>query len=60
MDNNIKMTKGQSEREKALQNVLKQYEKICRRTSKKEWKELEDEMYETTRVTLDNLTSDDL
>ena len=60
MDKNINMTEGQISREQALQEVLQKYQKIRRRTSKKEWKELEDEIYETTRVTLDNLTSDDL
>ena len=58
--NNDNMTVDQEAREKALQELLKKYGKMLRRTSKKEWQELEDEMYETTRVTLDNLTADDL
>ena len=60
MNKEQNMTNDQEVREKALQEVLKKYRKMLRRTSEKEWKELEDEMYETTRVTLDNLTSDDL
>lgn len=54
------MTNDQEVREKALQEVLKKYRKMLRRTSEKEWKELDEEIYATTRVTLDNLTSDDL
>jgi len=41
-------------------NAIKSLQKKMRRMSKKEIKELEDEMYETTRVTLDNLTAEDL
>lgn len=60
MDKNISMTEGQITREQALQEVLKRYQKMLRRMSKKELEELDEEIYATTRVTLDNLTSDDL
>lgn len=59
MDNKNK-TEGQITREQALEIVLQRYKKMCRRMSKKEWEELDDELYATTRVTIDNLTADDL
>ncbi len=55
---NIKTIDNQ--KQDAINNVLKRYQKIMRRMTKKEYEELMDEIYETTRVTIDNLTSDDL
>ena len=41
-------------------SAIKTLQKKMRHMSKKELKELEDEMYETTKITLDNITADDL
>ena len=60
MDKIINTTDGQITQEQALENVRKQYRKMLRRMSRKEWEELDDEIYATTRVTIDNLTADDL
>ena len=54
------MTKDQEVQEEALQNALKKYNTIMHRRSKKEWEQLDNEIHETTRVSIDNLTSDDL
>ncbi len=54
------MTKDQEVQEEALQNVLKKYNKIMHRRNKREWEQLDNEIHETTRVSIDNLTSDDL
>ena len=54
------MTKDQEVQEEALQNVLKKYNTIMHRRSKKKWEQLDNEIHETTRVSIDNLTSDDL
>ena len=53
------MTDSQNSNSQALKEVLEKYQKVCCGRSKKERKEIEDGIYKTTRVTLDNLTSDD-
>lgn len=60
MDKIIDMSDSQITREQALENVRKQYRKMLRHMSKKEWEELDNAIYATTRVTIDNLTADDL
>ena len=60
MDKDLDRFDSELTREQALQNVLKKYAKTFRHTSKKEWDEIEDEIYATTRVTIDNFTVDDL
>ena len=47
MDIQKHMTNDQDVREKALQEVLKKYRKMLRRTSEKEWKELLEERRRT-------------
>lgn len=60
MDKDLDRFEAELAREQALQNLLKRYGKMLRRTSKNEWDEIENDIYETTRVTIDNLTADDL
>ena len=60
MDKDLDRFDSELTREQALQNVLKKYGKILRHTTKKEWDEIDDEIYATTRVSIDNLTADDL
>lgn len=54
------MTESQNSNSQALKEVLEKYQKACCGRSKKEKKEIEESMYRTTCVTLDNLTSSDL
>lgn len=54
------MTADQQARKQALKNIQEMYKKMLKQTSKKEWDEIENDIYATTCVTRDNLTSDDL
>ena len=60
MDKSKDKQVGNSHYSEAEIDVIKSFQKRIGYISKKRLKELDDEMYETTRVTLDNLTSDDL
>ena len=60
MNNNFYMTADQQARKQALKNIQEMYKKMLKQTSKKEWDEIENDIYATTCVTRDNLTSDDL
>ena len=51
---------SKDQKTEAIIKVIKSFPKHCRYMSAKRRKQIEDEIYETTRVSIDNLTSDDL
>ena len=60
MNNNIDKNNQDDRREEAIRKALASFSKHVRYMSDKERDELNDLIYETTRVTIDNLTADDL
>lgn len=52
--------KAQTNYKDAVKKAILSFPKSCRYMSKKKRKELDDELYETTRMTIDNFTADDL
>ena len=60
MKKQIDEQKAQNQHNEAVIKAIMSFPKSCRNMSKKRQKELDDEIYETTRVTIDNLTADDL
>jgi hypothetical protein len=51
---------SKDQKTEAIIKAIKSFPKHCRYMSAKERKQIEDDIYETTRVSIDNLTSDDL
>ncbi len=60
MKNKTSTTIDNQKQQEAIINAINSFSKSVRHMSAKRRKELDDEIYETTRVTIDNLTSDDL
>ena len=60
MNNNIDKNNQDDGQEEAIRKALASFSKRIRYMSDKERDELDDLIYETTRVTIDNLTADDL
>jgi hypothetical protein len=60
MNNNIDKNNQDDRQEEAIRKALASFSKHVRYMSDKERDELDDLIYETTRVTIDNLTADDL
>ena len=60
MNNNIDKNNQDDGQEEAIRKALSSFSKRIRYMSDKERDELDDLIYETTRVTIDNLTADDL
>lgn len=60
MNNNIDKNNQDDRQEEAIRKALASFPKHVRYMSDKERDELDDLIYETTRVTIDNLTADDL
>ena len=60
MNNNIDKNNQDDGQEEAIRKALASFPKRIRYMSDKERDELDDLIYETTRVTSDNLTADDL
>ena len=52
--------KAQSNYNEAVKKAILSFPKSCRYMNKKKRKELDDELYETTRISIDNFTADDL
>ena len=51
---------SKDQRTEAIIEAIKSFPNHCRYRSAKERKQIEEDIYETTRVSIDNLTSDDL
>ena len=60
MNNNIDKNNQDDGQKEAIRKALASFSKHIRYMSDKERDELDDLIYETTRVTSDNLTADDL
>ena len=60
MNNNIDKNNQDDGQEEAIIKAWASFSKRIRYMSDKERDELDDLIYETTRVTIDNLTADDL
>ena len=60
MNNNIDKNNQDDGQEEEIRKALASFSKRIRYMSDKERDELDDLIYETTRVTIDNLTADDL
>ena len=60
MNNNIDKNNQDDGQKEAIRKALASFSKRIRYMSDKERDELDDLIYETTRVTSDNLTADDL
>ena len=60
MNNNIDKNNQDDGQKEAIRKALASFSKRIRNMSDKERDELDDLIYETTRVTSDNLTADDL
>ena len=60
MDNKTKKQIDEQRQQTAIIKAINSFPKSVRYMSAKKRKQLDDEIYETTRVSIDNLTSDDL
>ncbi len=60
MDNNKKTPLESQKEQEAIIKAIMSFPKSVRYMNAKKRKELDDEIYETTRPTIDNFTSDDL